>query len=227
MKGKKEKKLHPFRQMRLSFPSDEQRHPWLSILLDAYSLIDRGVDEAIKIGLKKGRVLACEKGCSTCCRTHQTIPVYPLELVGISWYVTEKLNGPEREIVKTQLRQYRENDPCPFLVDRACAVHSMRPVACRQFNVFDIPCAEGEDPYYTRRQDVLSPIKKYLDRAFFLMLPFYGVEGEKDRWRIIESGSVHQVVKLMQTCNWQSLAVKMDEFDRYCEQRPRTHTPSP
>jgi hypothetical protein len=77
-----------------------------------------------------------------------------------------------------------------------------------------MPCAEGEDPYYTRREDVLSPIRKYTDRAFFIMLPFYGVEDEKKRWKIIESGTVHHVVRLMQTCNWRSLAEKIEEFDR-------------
>jgi len=94
-----------------------------------------------------------------------------------------------------------------------CSVHPMRPISCRQFNVFGTPCAEGEDPYYTRREDVLSPIRKYVDRAFFIMLPFYGIQREAQRWKIIESGAVHQVVKLMQTCNWRSLAEKMDEFD--------------
>ena len=74
-------------------------------------------------------------------------------------------------------------------------------------------CDEGEDPYYTRREDVLTPLKKYVDRAFFLMLPFYGVEDENKRWKIIESGGVHQVVKLLQTCNWKSLAEKMEEFE--------------
>lgn len=215
MKDKKRGKSFPSRQARLSFPTDEKKHPWLSILLDAYSIIERGVGEAVRSELKKGRILACGKGCSNCCRTHHTIPVYPLELVGLSWYVTEKVNGPEREIIKTQLRRYKGNDPCPFLVGGACAVHPMRPVSCRQFNVFETPCAEGEDPYYTRRRDVLSPIKKYTDRAFFIMLPFYGVEDENERWKIIESGAVHQVVKLMQTCNWKSLADKMEEFERH------------
>jgi len=90
----------------------------------------------------------------------------------------------------------------------------MRPIACRQFMVFGKPCDEGEDPYYTRREDVLTPIKKYTDRAFFIMLPFYGVKSESERWKIIEKGAVHQVVKLMQTCNWNSLAEKMEEFER-------------
>jgi uncharacterized protein len=213
MKDKRQKKSGYFQQRRLSFPSDEKEHIWLPLLLDAYFIIDKGISEAVKTAFIKGKKLACMKGCSNCCKTHQTIPVYPLELVGLSWYITEKITGPEREIIKTRLRRYKENEPCPFLVNGACSVHPMRPVACRQFNVFSTPCGEGEDPYYTRREDVLSPIKKYTDRAFFIMLPFYGVEDEKERWKIIESGAVHQVVKLMQTCNWKSLADKMEKFE--------------
>jgi Fe-S-cluster containining protein len=199
---------------RLSFPVDAKIHPWLSMLLDAYYLVDRGVAEAVKIESRKGRKLACSKGCSSCCKTHSTIPVYPMELVGLSWHVTEKIKGPERDLVRTQLRNYEENDPCPFLIEGVCSVHPMRPISCRQFNVFGTPCAEGEDPYYTRRGDVLSPIRKYVDRAFFIMLPFYGIQSEAQRWKIIESGAVHQVVKLMQTCKWRSLAEKMDEFEQ-------------
>jgi Fe-S-cluster containining protein len=214
MKDKRQKKSGYFQQRRLSFPSDEKKHFWLPVLLDAYFVIDKGVAEAVKAEFIKGRKLACAKGCSNCCRTHQTIPVYPLELVGLSWYVTEKITGPERNIIKNQLVDYKENDPCPFLANGACSVHPMRPVACRQFNVFGTPCAEGEDPYYTRRQDVLNPVKKYTDRAFFIMLPFYGVDDEKERRKIIESGGVHHVVKLMQTCNWKSLSDKMADFER-------------
>jgi uncharacterized protein len=214
MKDKRQKKSRYFQQGRLSFPSDEKKHFWLPLLLDAYSIIDKGIAEAVKTAFIEGRKLACAKGCSNCCKTHQTIPVYPLELVGLSWYVTEKITAPERDVIKNQLQYYKENDPCPFLVNGACSVHPMRPVACRQFNVFDTPCAEGEDPYYTRRQDVLYPIKKYTDRAFFIMLPFYGVQDEKERWKMIESGAVHQVVKLMQTCNWKSLSDRMEEFER-------------
>jgi Fe-S-cluster containining protein len=214
MKDKKPGKTLPHQATRLRFPADEKRHPWLSMLLEAYHIIDKGIAEAVKTEIRKGRTLACKRGCSSCCKTHQTIPVYPLELVGLSWYVTEKANVPAREVIKSHLREYKENDPCPFLVEGGCSVHPLRPASCRQFNVFEKPCDEGEDPYYTRREDVLTPIRKYVDRAFFLMLPFYGVEDEKARWNIIESGSIHHVVKLLQTCNWQSLADKMDEFER-------------
>lgn len=214
MAHKKEKRSSYKKPERLSFPSDEAVHPWLSMLLDAYYIADKGITEAVKMETRKGKKLTCSKGCSSCCKTHKTIPVYPLELVGLSWYVTEKIKGPRREAIKDQLKQYKENDPCPFLVDGACSVHPMRPISCRQFNVFGKPCDEGEDPYYTRREDVLTPIKKYTDRAFFIMLPFYGVKNESERWKIIERGAVHQVVKLMQTCNWKSLAEKMEEFEK-------------
>jgi Fe-S-cluster containining protein len=213
MSNKKAKHAGNSQPRRLSFPADAKIHSWLPLLLDAYYMVDKGIAEAVKTELRKGRKLACSRGCSSCCKTHSTIPVYPMELVGLSWYVTEKIKGPERDLIKGQLRNYVENDPCPFLVEEVCSVHPMRPISCRQFNVFGKSCAEGEDPYYTRREDVLSPIRKYVDRAFFIMLPFYGVQSEAQRWKIIESGAVHQVVKLMQTCNWKSLAEKMDEFD--------------
>jgi Fe-S-cluster containining protein len=199
--------------VRLSFPLDEAVYPWLSLLLDAYYIADRGVAEGIQREERKGRKLACAKGCSSCCRSHTTIPVYPLELVGLTWYAAEKLQGPERDKLKQQLRDHRDGDPCPFLVDGACSVHPMRPLACRHFNVFGQVCAEGEDAYYTRRQDVLTPLKKYKDEAFFTMLPFYGVEKKSERRKIVESGAMHQMAKVLQSCNWASVADKMDQHD--------------
>ena len=88
---------------RLIFPDDEKKFSWLSTLLDAYSIIDEGVSAAISREHKKGRELACAKGCSSCCTTHQDIPVYPLELMGMSWYVIEKLQSPLREQLNKQL----------------------------------------------------------------------------------------------------------------------------
>lgn len=199
---------------RPSFSDDEKVYDWLPPLLDAYYIVDKGIAEALKKERKKHRRVACSKGCSSCCKTHQTIPVYPLELVGISWYAIEKISGPERGVIKNQLRSYKENNPCPFLLNGACLVHPMRPIACRQFIVFGEPCAENEDPYYTRLKDVLPPVKKYVDQAFFIMLPFYGLKDELERKKVIQSGAVHKLVKLIQTCNWKSLADKMDEFDR-------------
>jgi len=197
---------------RLNFADDEKRLPWLSTLLDAYSIIDKGVSVAIARELKQGRQLACAKGCSSCCASHQDIPVYPLELMGMSWYVIEKLASPLREQLKNQLSNLDKINTCPFLLDGACSIHPLRPAACRQFNVLDTPCAEGEDAFHTRKQDVMMPIQHYIDNAFDSMLAFYGIKKKAERRKAIKQGKLHALAKVMRDCHWQTLAQKMDKF---------------
>lgn len=210
----KRKKTDPFAHIRrLAFSEDEARLEWLPPLLDAYHITDRGVAEGIQLMTRKGHRLACAKGCAHCCVTHRSIPAYPLELVGISWYATEKLVGAIREDLKKALRAHQPGDPCAFLLEGACAIHPMRPMACRQFNVFNTPCGPGEDAYYTRREDVMTPNRKFADEAFYTMLPFYGVKNKADRRRVVKEGAQHAMAKDMQSLNWLSLANKMLEFD--------------
>lgn len=215
---KKKNKSGSGKTKRLSFPDDEKKRSWLKLLLDAYQIVDKGVAAAIGSARKKGRKPACSKGCATCCA--KDIPIYPLELIGISWYVTEKITGPVREVLKKQLSGFIKVSPCPFLLEGACSIHPMRPIACRQFNVFGKPCEEGEDPYYTRREDVMDPLKKHVDQAFFIMLPFYGVEKESERIKIIERGDFHKMVKELQACNWKELAEKMERFESRFNTKP-------
>ena len=199
---------------RVSFAEYEQRLPWLTLLMDAYLITDQGISEAVKREEKQGKKLACARGCATCCKSHETIPVYPLELMGMSWYATEVLEGELRERLKTQLKNLDNIQSCPFLIDNACSIHPVRPMACRSFNVFNKQCAEGEDAYYTRRQDVLTPIKKYTDDAFNVMLPFYGVKNKAERRKIIKTGGMHQMAKVMRELKWSSLADKMGAFKK-------------
>jgi len=198
---------------RVQFVDDEAKFPWLPVLLNAYEVIDIGVSAAIEREQRDGRELACAKGCSSCCTTHQDIPVYPLELMGMSWYIIEKLQSPLREQLKLQLANIKNIDTCPFLLDGACSIHPMRPIACRQFNVLDKPCAQGEDAYHTRRKDVMQPIERFTDEAFDIMLPFYGVKKKAERRKAIKKGALHSVAKVMRDCNWESLPEKMDRFD--------------
>ncbi len=213
-KKKTKKKSGPEKGKRLTFPDAEKRRPWLPLLLEGYSIVDRGIAKEIESEKKKGRTLACTKGCSSCCSTHKDIPIYPLEIIGISWYVAEKIKGPARDILKKQLNGFSKDSPCPFLIEGACSIHPVRPMACRQFNVFSTPCKEGEDPYHTRREDVMDPVKKHVDQAFFIMLPHYGVEKDSERVRIVETGAFHRMAKEMQSCNWKELAGKMERRDR-------------
>lgn len=214
MPKKKKNRTAPDKVKRPSFPEDEKKLSWLKLLLDAYYIVDKGVAKAIDAEQRKGRKPACAKGCSNCCSTHKDIPVYPLEIVGISWYAAGKIKGPLREVLKTQLDNFKKSSSCPFLVEGVCSIHPVRPMACRQFNVFDKPCEEGEDPYYTRRGDVMDPVKKHVDQAFFIMLPYYGVEKETERVKVVETGGFHKLAKELQVCNWMELAEKMKRHDR-------------
>ncbi|KAF0184147.1 MAG: hypothetical protein FD164_473 [Nitrospirae bacterium] len=199
---------------RIAFPDDEQKQPWLSLLFTAYAVIDEGVRIAIdREEKKRGARLACRQGCGGCCRTHRDIPVYPIELVGIYWFVIEKIGQPLRRTIRQQLLQHRKGGACPFLVDDSCAVHVVRPIACRQFNVFDTACADHEDPFYTRRQDVLTPIAEYANAALGVTLPFYGITGEAARKRAIDSRLINAQIKILQECSWSDLAPRMDDFD--------------
>jgi len=176
------------------------------MLLDAYAIIDRGVDEAIAAEEKRrGAKLACARGCANCCRAHTDIPVYPLELVGMYWYAAEKLQGRARKTLRRQLEKHRGAPPCPFLAGDACVIHPLRPFACRQFNVFGAPCGVGEDPYFTRRGDVLVPLEEYTDRAFYATLPFYGVTDEARKAHVIRNKIIHTQAENLQGMEWKNL----------------------
>ncbi|HXX54204.1 MAG TPA: YkgJ family cysteine cluster protein [Thermodesulfovibrionales bacterium] len=191
---------------------EESKFPWLSMLLDAYAIIDEGVAKAVQESEKNNALLACKKGCDNCCRTHTDIPLYPLEMVGVYWYCTEKMATLLRELLRTQLKLHRAGDPCPFLIHGSCSIHTIRPVACRQFNVFNKPCGVGEDPYFTRRDDVLIPIREYTERAFSTMLPYYGTANKGDRQKAI-AHIIHTQAVNLQSFDWKKLVRLMDDFD--------------
>jgi Fe-S-cluster containining protein len=195
---------------RLHFPDEERRLPWLSPLLDAYSIADTGVAIAIRDAEKKEKKkLACGKGCGSCCVHQKDLPLYPHEIVGIYWYVSEKIAGPVRDILKNRLATWLAASGCPFLIDNSCSIHPVRPVGCRQFNVFTAPCAPGEDPYFTRRDDVLQPIPDYLDRAFAAAIPLYNGVWKEDIAAAIKTIR-SQIVNLL-SYDWSKLAALMEK----------------
>jgi Fe-S-cluster containining protein len=191
---------------RLRFPEDEKRQPWLPLLLEIQHLTNQGVAAAIKAD---GRKLACGRGCASCCRSHTDIPVYPLELMGIAWYVGEKLSGDLRDRVRAQLQDHRQLGACPFLVDEACAIHPLRPMACRQFNVFNTVCAAGEDAFHTRLHDVLRPDSKRKNEALREMLRHHNIKDGRERRRLVDSGEIHRLAQSLREMRWETLAAKM------------------
>jgi uncharacterized protein len=195
---------------RLTFAEDEARLPWLGLLLDVYQTTDEGVAQGIRQGERLGRKLACARGCAACCRSHSDIPVYPLELAGIAWYLVEKLGGELRARVRQQLAQHGAHPACPFLVDEACAIHPLRPMACRHFNVFGRACAEGEDAFHTRREDVLTPVAFHKDKALAMMLRHHQLPTEAARKARVADGSVHALAQSLRELRWENLAQRME-----------------
>jgi len=180
-------------------------------------MTDQGVQTGISREQKQGRELACAKGCASCCKTHTDIPVYPLELMGISWYLVEIIAGDLRQQLKQQLSHLDQHQGCPFLLNNSCAIHPLRPMACRQFNVFNQVCNDNEDTYYSRRQDVMTPIKKYTDQAFDTMLPFYGIKNKAERKKALKQGVIHRYAKVLRDLQWDNLVSKMQAFEQQQE----------
>ena len=194
------------------YPADEAKHAWLPVLLRTHALVDSGIEAAARAEeRRRGVKRACRRGCDVCCRTQSDIPVFPIELAGISWYSVERLAGAERTAVRAALGSHVAGArTCPFLVEHACAVHPVRPIACRLFTVFGRPCAEGEDPFHTRRPDLLAPPPGLLARAYREMLPFHGVTDPKDQEDWLARGLVDTLAFNLPTRDWRSLARLMD-----------------
>jgi Fe-S-cluster containining protein len=198
---------------RLRFP-EETRQPWLAGLLEMYAITDAGVAAAVRDAAdRRGARVACRQGCTVCCRTQRDIAVFPLELTGLSWFCTEKLAGAARAAVKGQLSAHRPGGPCPFLVAGACAVYAVRPMACRRFTVFGEPCAEGEDPWLTRREAVAVPAPETLDRAYRTMLVFHGARDPADQDEAFGRGIIRSLVRNLPDLGWQGLVRLMGDFD--------------
>ena len=198
---------------RPSFPGHERRLPWLGPLLDAYRIADSGVAEGIRRERARGRELACRRGCAHCCRSHETVPVYPLERMGMAWYASEILDGPLRARLRDRLAQHRDLPGCPFLVDDACSIHPLQPLACRHLNVFDRACAPGEDAFYSRQQDLLAPLRDYQEATEYEMLPCYGFREPGERREALGSGRLHQLARVLRDQDWGALAERMAARD--------------
>lgn len=192
---------------RLRFAADERRLPWLSLLLEIQQITNQGVAGAIKTD---GRPLACARGCANCCRSHVDIPVYPLEMMGIAWYVMERLEEPTRSRIRAHLARHRELGACPFLLDEACAIHPVRPMACRHFNVFNQVCAPDEDAFHSRPADVLRPDIKRKQEALREMLRYHQILDGRERRRLVESGAVHRMAQSLREIRWENLAARLE-----------------
>lgn len=193
---------------------DEAKYVWLPMLLDSYHIADVGISvELDREEKKRNTKVVCHQGCSNCCN-RPTVPITPLELLGILWFVSEKPDGDIKAVVKERLLHHRQTTQCPFLVDSLCSIYLVRPLACRAFFVFGAPCQPGEDVSLTRPNDVWTHSRDIGCRVAMAMLPFYGITGKRKRIEAFENGYIFSISKLMHELPWEMLSSQIEQFDQ-------------
>lgn len=188
-----------FRRVREAAP----RLPWLTALIEACSILDRGVARGVAAS---GRTPSCCAGCHACCS--QLIPISTIETLGLRWFALSHLRGDMALAVGRALLAQRQ-EPCPFLVDGVCAVYPLRPLACREYIVFGSPCLAGERPDVSRPHDVLPLPRIAQLQAFTVLLPFYGVMGSDAREAALQNRLVLRDTRLLQQLDWQGLGAAL------------------
>jgi Fe-S-cluster containining protein len=141
------------------------------------NLTDSVVSLAIKEHTKTGKAVSCKAGCASCCnqliplsvpevfyimdhirrfpkpRQMKTIDrfkeVYKVitdnNLIDRLKVLVDDKDHPRDPSIS---RKYFEMGcPCPFLEDQSCAIHEIRPIVCREYNVSSDPKHCG-DPYH-------------------------------------------------------------------------------
>jgi len=184
---------------------DEAQGPWLTILLDAYHILTIGTTLAITDEVtRRGVPPACGAGCAACCLRPE-VPVSQLELLGIWWYVVERLPAEERLRLNERLLRHRDSRTCPFLAEGRCSIYPLRPLACRFLHVFGSPCKTEEIPVETRPQDVWLP-REAAQLAAFTMLPYFGFNTADACRQAMAEGYLVSVSTLMSDFPWENLA---------------------
>ncbi len=182
----------------------EGKYSWLTMVLDSYAICDEALQQEIsREEGKRGVKAACAKGCYFCCM-HYDIPVSTSEFMGIAWYASEILESDVREELSKKLTAQAFTTGCPFLLDGACSIYPLRPLACREFVVYRAPCKESEDPYFSRPEDMhpANPERKLRTALRFLDSPVYGVLTKEKKLAAIENGIMHKNIPGMHEIEW-------------------------
>jgi len=161
-------------------PDSSLTHIWLPSLIKAQAIMDVGVRLATRHETAvRGETPACREKCAGCCSSRH-MAATSLEIAGAAWHLRRESSPRSLAALESLCRSDQDanaEDGCPLLVDGLCAAYSMRFLSCRQLVVFGRACSMGEDPFRTRRFDVLTPLRTYAYKAYSLLLPHLGVVG--------------------------------------------------
>jgi Fe-S-cluster containining protein len=190
---------------RLHYPEDEANYPWLSALLNAYHIQETGIAVELEQEMKqRAKKLACGKGCDVCC-LRPTVPLTEPEIRGVAWYATTQLTPDLREKVKNQVLNRHKSLTCPFLVEGACSVYPVRPIACRILHVFGEPCSPSGDIYLNRARDMWAHSRDLGRRVSYALMPLYGITGRLNMERAFDEGFLTNNSTSMMDQPWESL----------------------
>ena len=198
--------------MRPTYPEAERQYKWLSNLLDTYAIADEGVAATKGHYSKSGDPIACKKGCSACCK-NPSVPFTQPEMQGISWYVSEVLDGDVRQVVKARLENHASTTECPFLVNDQCAAYAVRPLICRQFMVKNRPCVVDEHVDDTRPTDMVMPAKSSIQKVAVQLMNFWAFPNRRAKIDAFENGFIATHAKEMHLYDWREVARLMSIFE--------------
>lgn len=147
-----------------------------AILSFVRKLSDRSIQIAVNRNLKPGQAISCSKGCGECCAQLVPVTEIEIQEIAkfinalpksrrksIMQAFTkaketfenagmwEQILQPQQidlaDSVTFSLRYFEQGVYCPFLEDGACSIHSVRPLACREYLVTSDPefCANPGD----------------------------------------------------------------------------------
>ena len=195
---------------RFNSPPAEAKYAWLKAVIDAYYISDTHIETHIA---EKSITPACHKGCHACC-LKPTVPFTEPELLAISWYVSEVLEGDARPRVKLRLVEHEQRLECPFLIDRECSIYPVRPLACRQFLVKFKACDIGEDVGITRPNDIIHfPREKVARPVAMRLLDHYKFKSATAKRKAFEAGFIGENARDMNDYDWSRIAKTMEHFD--------------
>lgn len=146
--------------------------------------IYRAIGDASMARHKPVQNLACSKGCETCC--YQQVSVNAVEVFYIARRLRRtKVLAEHLARIETKIGRNRSSsstlldpaNPCAFLVDKVCSIHSERPFACRAMVSLDLPAClrrfengTGLIPYPIANE----PIKQWLNVSLWTALRVNG-----------------------------------------------------
>ncbi len=190
---------------RLNMP-EEQAQPWLSFLLDAYAIVDASIDDAIELAKSNNNKHICEEGCVHCC--FQTIPITPVEAMGIRYAINKLLPRIEREAIQKQLLEQEGNKEwnkgqCPFLLENRCSIYPLRPIPCRRYLVLNTRClSPQEDVFTTRPKDILDSDRAALYAALAHTSPVYSSLGITEKGKVLSFDNFKQLFVDIREVDW-------------------------